>query len=54
VKSRPLILTALVIDILIAITKFIAAAITGSSAMVSEGIHSVNRCQQPVAFIVGD
>jgi cation diffusion facilitator family transporter len=28
-------------DLLIAVTKFIAAGVTGSSAMVSEGIHSV-------------
>jgi cation diffusion facilitator family transporter len=30
-----------VVDILIAVSKFIAAAVTGSSSMVSEGIHSV-------------
>ncbi len=32
---------ALVANLVIAITKFIAAALTGSSAMISEGIHSV-------------
>jgi cation diffusion facilitator family transporter len=39
--SRPVIFAALVGNALIAITKFIASAITGSSAMFSEGIHSV-------------
>lgn len=35
------IIGALAANILVAIVKFIAAAITGSSAMISEGIHSV-------------
>lgn len=38
--SKKVIYAALVGNALIAVTKFIAAAITGSSAMLSEGIHS--------------
>jgi len=40
-KSRLFIYISLAVDLLIAISKFVAAAITGSSAMISEGIHSV-------------
>lgn len=39
--SRKVIFAALIGNTLISITKFVAAAITGSSAMLSEGIHSV-------------
>ena len=40
-ESRTAIFAAIFGNLLIAITKFVAAAFTGSSAMVSEGIHSV-------------
>lgn len=40
-SSKKVIYAALIGNGLIAITKFIAAAVTGSSAMLSEGIHSV-------------
>ncbi len=40
-KSRLFIYISLAVDVLIAISKFTAAAFTGSSSMVSEGIHSV-------------
>jgi len=40
-KSRLFIYVSLATDILIAISKFIAAGITGSSSMISEAIHSV-------------
>lgn len=40
-RPKLFIYVALFADIAIAITKFIAAAFTGSSAMISEGIHSV-------------
>ncbi len=40
-SSRKVIFAALVGNALIAISKFIAAAVTGSSAMFSEGIHSL-------------
>jgi cation diffusion facilitator family transporter len=53
VKSKSLIIIALVIDILIVITKFIAAAITGSSAMFSEGIHSVIDATSQLLLLLG-
>ena len=41
ISSRRVIYAAIVGDLLIGATKFIAAAATGSSAMFSEGVHSV-------------
>jgi cation diffusion facilitator family transporter len=40
-ESKRLVILALVANVGIAITKFVAAAISGSSAMLSEGIHSL-------------
>lgn len=40
-SSKIAVYAALFANIAIAVTKFIAAAVTGSSAMLSEGIHSV-------------
>src|SRR6185436_13847758 len=40
-ESRIAIVAAILGNVAIAITKFIAAAFTGSSAMLSEGIHSL-------------
>ena len=40
-SSKLFIYVAMAADFAIAVTKFIAAAATGSSAMVSEGIHSI-------------
>ncbi|EHQ25373.1 cation diffusion facilitator family transporter [Mucilaginibacter paludis] len=40
-KSRTFLYVSLGVDIIIAASKFIAAMITGSSSMISEGIHSV-------------
>jgi len=52
-KSRFYIIISLVADVLIAIFKFIAAAITGSSSMVSEAIHSVIDAISQVLLILG-
>jgi len=41
ISSRRVIYAAIVGDILIGATKFVAAAWTGSSAMLSEGVHSI-------------
>jgi len=40
-KSKSFLYISLAADLLIAVSKFLAAAFTGSSAMISEGIHSV-------------
>jgi cation diffusion facilitator family transporter len=39
--SRKVVYAALIGNVLVALTKFVAAAVTGSSAMLSEAIHSV-------------
>jgi len=40
-KSRSFLYISLAVDLIIAVAKFVAAAFTGSSSMISEGIHSV-------------
>jgi len=52
-KSRLFIYVALGADSLIAISKFIAAGVTGSSSMFSEGIHSVIDAVSQVLLILG-
>ena len=51
--SRLVIIAALIGNALISITKFIAAAITGSSAMMSEGIHSLVDTGNQVLLLYG-
>src|ERR1700675_1885297 len=41
ISSRRVIYAAIFGDILIGATKFVAAGLTGSSAMLSEGVHSI-------------
>ncbi|WP_455216913.1 cation diffusion facilitator family transporter [Kaarinaea lacus] len=52
-SSKKVIFAALIGNTLIAITKFIAASITGSSAMLSEGIHSVVDTGNQVLLLYG-
>ncbi len=52
-NSTRVIIAALTGNLLIAVTKFIAAGITGSSAMLSEGIHSVVDTGNQVLLLYG-
>lgn len=52
-SSKKIIYAALIGNALIAITKFIAAIITGSSAMLSEGIHSVVDTGDQLLLLLG-
>ena len=51
--SKKVIIAALIGNGLISITKFIAASITGSSAMLSEGIHSLVDTGNQVLLLWG-
>lgn len=51
--SKTPIYSALLANIAIAVTKFIAASITGSSAMISEGIHSLVDSLNEVLLLLG-
>ncbi len=52
-SSNKTIYAAMGANLAIAITKFIAAAITGSSAMISEGIHSVVDTGDQLLLLLG-
>ena len=52
-STKTAIYTALGANLAIATTKFIAASITGSSAMVSEGIHSLVDTLNEVLLLLG-
>ncbi len=52
-SSKKVIFAALIGNTLVALTKFVAAAITGSSAMLSEGIHSLVDTGNQVLLLHG-
>ncbi len=52
-SSKKIIFVAMGSNLAIAITKFIAAAFTGSSAMISEGIHSVVDTIDQLLLLLG-
>lgn len=52
-SSKKVIIAAFIGNGLIAVTKFIASAMTGSSAMLSEGIHSVVDTGNQVLLLLG-
>ncbi|HEY6975400.1 MAG TPA: cation diffusion facilitator family transporter [Chitinophagaceae bacterium] len=52
-SSKLPVYSALVSDLAIAVSKFIAAAVTGSSAMISEGIHSVIDSINQILLLIG-
>lgn len=52
-SSKNVIYAALIGNTLVALTKFVAAAVTGSSAMLSEGIHSLVDTGNQVLLLYG-
>jgi cation diffusion facilitator family transporter len=52
-SSTPVIIAALIGNAMIALTKFVAAVITGSSAMLSEGIHSIADTGNQILLLYG-
>lgn len=52
-KSKSFLYVSLVVDVLIALSKFVAAAFTGSSSMIAEGVHSVIDAGSQLLLIWG-
>lgn len=48
------VIAALISNILVAISKFVGYALSGSSAMLNESIHSVVDCSNQIFLLIGD
>ena len=53
IDTRKIVIAALIGNLLVAVTKFIAAAWTGSSAMWSEGVHSLVDTSNQLLLLYG-
>ncbi|GAB1596737.1 cation diffusion facilitator family transporter [Lysobacter claricitrinus] len=52
-SGHRVVIAALLGNVAVAVTKFVAAAVTGSSAMLSEGVHSLVDCANEVLMLYG-
>ena len=48
------VIAALISNILVAISKFVGYALSGSAAMLNESIHSVVDCSNQIFLLIGD
>ena len=51
--STSAVLTALIVNVLIALSKFVVAFITGSATIKAEAIHSSADCANQVLLLIG-
>src|SRR5215217_25044 len=52
-ESKTAVYAAIASNLAIAVTKFVVASITGSSAMLSEGIHSIVDTGNGILLLIG-
>jgi divalent metal cation (Fe/Co/Zn/Cd) transporter len=50
-SSKRVVLVALAGNVLVALSKFVAAGLSGSAAMLSEGVHSAIDCSNELRLL---